>query len=292
MTGETTNEEKYYKFGIIGFPIGHSLSSVMHEAALKSLDLKVEYQTLETKPEDLIDRIKMLKRDNFNGFNVTIPHKVPVSLFLSKVDEYANLAGSVNTIKILEDKSLEGFNTDVYGYIKAIPDDVDLKGKKAAILGTGGAARAVIVGLKSLGVAEITLFTRNIIDSHQTAETFRNKFPDLKINLVQNEFLQTLEEFSIVTNTTPLGMRGFHAGISPFNEELINTLPKDGIVYDIVYNPTKTELLKQTIKAGRRAIGGLDMLVYQGARAFEIWTGIKPEPDKMKIAALEKLLDS
>ena len=87
-------------------------------------------------------------------------------------------------------------------------------------------------------------------------------------------------------------MRGFHAGISPFNEELINTLPKDGIVYDIVYNPTKTELLKQTIKAGRRAIGGLDMLVYQGARAFEIWTGIKPEPDKMKIAALEKLLDS
>ena len=181
MTGETTNEEKYYKFGIIGFPIGHSLSSVMHEAALKSLDLKGEYQTLETKPEDLIDRIKMLKRDNFNGFNVTIPHKVPVSLFLSKVDEYANLAGSVNTIKILEDKSLEGFNTDVYGYIKAIPDDVDLKGKKAAILGTGGAARAVIVGLKSLGVAEITLFTRNIIDSHQTAETFRNKFPDLKI---------------------------------------------------------------------------------------------------------------
>jgi len=284
-------DDTYYKFGIIGFPIGHSLSSVMHEAALKSLGLKGEYQPLETHPEDLVDRIKMLKRDNFNGFNVTIPHKVPISLFLSKVDEYANLAGSVNTVKILEDKTLEGFNTDVYGYLKAIPEDVDLKGKKAAVLGTGGAARAIIVGLKSLGVSEITLFTRNIIDSHQTAETFRKKFPEIKINLVQNEFLHSLEEFSIVTNTTPLGMKGFRAGISPLNEELIQTLPKDGIVYDIVYNPTKTELIKQAARVGRRTIGGLDMLVYQGIRAFEIWTGIKPEPDKMKIAALEKLLN-
>lgn len=285
-------DEKCYKFGIIGFPIGHSLSSVMHEAALKSLGLKGEYQTLETHPEDLVDRIKMLKRDNFNGFNVTIPHKVPISLFLSKVDEYANLAGSVNTVKILEDKSLEGFNTDVYGYVKAIPESVKLKDKKAAILGTGGAARAVIIGLKSLGVSEITLLTRNIVDSHQTAETFRKKFTDLKINLMQNESLQSLDEFSIITNTTPLGMKGFHAGISPFTEELIQTLPKDGIVYDIVYNPAKTELLKQAENVGRCTIGGLDMLVYQGARAFEIWTGIKPEPDKMKIAALEKLLDS
>ena len=230
--------------------------------------------------------------DNYNGFNVTIPHKVPVSLFLSKVDDYANRAGSVNTVKILEDKSLEGFNTDVFGYVKAIPEDVDLKGKKAAILGTGGAARAVIVGLKSLGVSEITMFTRNIVDAHQTAESFRKKFPDLKINLMQNESLHSLDEFSIVTNTTPLGMRGFHAGISPFNEELLQTLPKEGVVYDIVYNPTKTELLKQAAKLGRRTIGGLDMLVHQGARAFEIWTGITPDTDKMKIAALEKLLDS
>ena len=113
----------------------------------------------------------------------------------------------------------------------------------------------------------------------------------MKINLVQNEFLQSLDEFSIVTNTTPLGMRGFHAGISPFTVELIQTMPKDGIIYDIVYNPTKTELIKQAIKAERRTIGGLDMLVHQGARAFEIWTGIEPDTDKMKIAALERLLD-
>lgn len=284
--------EEYYKFGIIGYPIGHSLSSVMHEAALKALGLKGEYQTLETDPEDLIDRIKYLKRDNFTGFNVTIPHKVPISLFLSQVDEFANLAGSVNTVKILEDKTLSGFNTDVYGFCKAIPEDIDLKGTHAAVFGTGGASRAVVVGLHSLGVSEITLYTRNIVDAHNTAESFRQKFPDIKINLIQNELLNTLERFSIVVNTTPLGMQSFYAGISPINEEIMNTLPKDGLIYDIVYNPLKTELINQAARCGKKYIGGLDMLVHQGARAFEIWTGMKPDTDKMKIAALEKLLAS
>jgi len=290
MADETANE-KYYKFGIIGYPLGHSLSSVMHEAALKALGLKGEYNALETEPEDLIDRIKMLKRENYFGFNVTIPHKVPVSLFLSKVDEYANLAGSVNTVKILDDKTLEGFNTDIYGFIKPI-ENVELKGKKAAILGTGGAARGVVVGLKSLGVSEIDFYTRNIIDSHSAIEGFRNKFPEIKINLIQNEFLKTLEDCAIVVNTTPLGMKGKYADISPLEEDIVKTLPEDGLVYDIVYNPIKTELIKRAEKTGRKYIGGLDMLVYQGARAFEIWTGQTPNIDKMKIAALEKLLDT
>lgn len=285
---DNSKKDTYYKFGIIGYPLGHSLSPVMHNAALKSLGLKGEYQLLETSPEDLIDRIKMLKRDNFFGFNVTIPHKVPVSLFLSKVDEYANLAGSVNTVRILEDKSLEGFNTDVYGFIKPI-ENMDLNDKKAAILGTGGASRAVIVGLKSLGISEISLYTRNIIDSHKVAESFRQKFPDLKINLVQNEFLTSLEEFSIVVNTTPLGMKGRFIDESPLSDNTVRTLSNDAIIYDIVYNPIKTKLIRQAEKAGKKCIGGIDMLVHQGARAFEIWTGNTPNTDKMKIAALEKL---
>lgn len=282
--------EKYYKFGIIGYPLGHSLSSVMHQAALKALNLDGEYNTLETEPEDLIDRIKMLKRENYFGFNVTIPHKVPISLFLSKVDEYANLAGSVNTVKILEDKTLEGFNTDIYGFMEPIKN-LDLNGKKAAILGTGGAARGVIVGLQSLGVSQIDFYTRNIVDSHAAIEGFRKKFPEIKINLVQNEFLNTISMYSIVVNTTPLGMKGKYADIAPLSEKIVETLPDDGLIYDIVYNPIKTELIKYAEKAGKKYIGGLDMLVYQGARAFEIWTGKAPNPDKMKIAALEQLLD-
>ena len=264
--------EKYYKFGIIGYPLGHSLSSVMHQAALKALDLDGEYNALETEPEDLVDRIKMLKRENYFGFNVTIPHKVPISLFLSKVDEYANLAGSVNTVKILEDKTLEGFNTDIYGFIEPIKN-LDLKDKKAAILGTGGAARGVVVGLKSLGVSQIDFYTRNIVDSHAAIEGFRKKFPEIKINLVQNEFLNTISMYSIVVNTTPLGMKGKYADVSPLSEKIVKTLPYDGLIYDIVYNPIKTELIKYAEKNGKKYIGGLDMLVYQVARAFEIWTG-------------------
>lgn len=282
--------EKYYKFGIIGYPLGHSLSSVMHQAALKALNLDGEYNTLETEPEDLIDRIKMLKRENYFGFNVTIPHKVPISLFLSKVDEYANLAGSVNTVKILEDKTLEGFNTDIYGFMEPIKN-LDLNGKKAAILGTGGAARGVVVGLKSLGVSQIDFYTRNIVDSHAAIEGFRKKFPEITINLIQNEFLNTVSIYSIVVNTTPLGMKGKYADVSPLSEKIVKTLPDDGLIYDIVYNPIKTELIKYAEKADKKYIGGLDMLVYQGARAFEIWTGKAPNPDKMRIAALEKLLD-
>ncbi len=291
-TSQTQAEiEKYYKFGIIGYPLGHSLSSVMHMTALKALGLKGEYNPLETDPEDLVDRIKMLKRENYFGFNVTIPHKVPISLFLSKVDEYANLAGSVNTVKILEDKSLEGFNTDIYGFIKPI-ENLDLKGKKAAILGTGGAARGVVVGLKSLGVNQIDFYTRNIVDSHAAIEGFRKKFPEVTINLVQNEFLNTISMYSIVVNTTPLGMKGKYADVSPLSDEIVKTLPDDGLIYDIVYNPIKTELIKKAEKYGKKYMGGLDMLVYQGARAFEIWTGKAPNPDKMKIAALYQLLDS
>lgn len=282
--------EKYYKFGIIGYPLGHSLSSVMHQAALKALNLDGEYNTLETEPEDLIDRIKMLKRENYFGFNVTIPHKVPISLFLSKVDEYANLAGSVNTVKILEDKTLEGFNTDIYGFMEPIKN-LDLNEKKAAILGTGGAARGVVVGLKSLGVNQIDFYTRNIVDSHAAIEGFRKKFPEITINLIQNEFLNTVSIYSIVVNTTPLGMKGKYADISPLSEKIVKTLPDDGLIYDIVYNPIKTELIKYAEKADKKYIGGLDMLVYQGARAFEIWTEKAPNPDKMKIAALEQLLD-
>ncbi len=287
----TSETGKYYKFGIIGYPLGHSLSSVMHKAALEAAGLEGEYNALETEPCNLVDRIKMLKRENYVGFNVTIPHKVPVSLFLSKVDEYANLAGAVNTVKISDDKSLEGFNTDIYGFIKPV-EKLELKDKKAAILGTGGAARGVVVGLKSLGVSGIDFYTRNIIDSHSVIEGFRKKFPEIQINLVQNEFLNTISGYSIVVNTTPLGMKGKYADLSPLSDSVVKTLPDDGIIYDIVYNPIKTELIKKAEKFNKKYIGGLDMLVYQGARAFEIWTGKTPNIDKMKIAALEKLLDS
>ena len=278
-----------YKFGIIGNPLSHSLSKVMQEAAFKSLDLQGSYDVLETKSEDLIQRIKFLKTNNYDGFNVTIPHKVPITVFLSEVDDVANMAGSVNTVLINEDKTLKGFNTDVYGFMKPI-DDMDLNGKKAAVLGTGGASRAVVCGLSLKGISKIDMFSRNVINSSNAVNTLKERFKDIEIKLLQYEILSSLKDVDIVVNTTPLGMKNFRQGISPLSDEIIQTLPDDAIVYDIVYNPIKTELINKAIKYNKQYKTGIDMLVYQGAKAFEIWTGQKPNVDKMKIAALEALL--
>jgi shikimate dehydrogenase len=279
-----------YKLGIIGYPLSHSLSSVMQQAALKSCGFEGTYEVLETKPEELISRIKMLKAQGYNGFNVTIPHKVATTLFVDQFDEYANLSGAINTVKILEDKTLFGYNTDVYGFIHSLPQGFNLQGQNAAVLGTGGAARAVVTALVNLNVKSVTLFTRNVANSHDIVQGFREKFKDIEIKLSQNELLNSLNEFKILVNTTPLGMKNFAAGVSPISDNIIKTLRADGLVYDIVYNPTKTRLIEQAQQFGKLYVGGADMLVYQGARAFEIWTGVIPDVKTMKIALLENLV--
>jgi len=279
-----------YKFGIIGHPLSHSLSNIMHQAAFKECGFEGTYDVLDTKPEDIVSRIKFLKANNYNGFNVTIPHKVTVSLFLEQFDEYANLAGAVNTVKIMDDKTLYGYNTDVYGFIKALPKGFNLLGESAAILGTGGASRAVCTGLSTLGIKSIDLFSRNVIDSHNVVEGFRNKFKNVEINLYQKEILKSLEKYKIVINTTPLGMKNFAADLSPLSDEAVKTLKDDALIYDIVYNPIKTEFIKQAIKYNKQYVTGVDMLVLQGARAFEIWTDKMPDVNAMKVAVLENLL--
>ncbi len=276
--------------GIIGHPLSHSLSNVMQQAALKTSGLEGTYEVLDTPSEDLITRVKMLKIQGYNGFNVTIPLKVPITLFLEQFDEYANLSGAVNTVKILDDRTLYGYNTDVWGFINSLPKDFVLTGKKAAVLGTGGASRAICTALKTLGVRQIDLYTRNVVDSHDTIEGFRNKFKDVEIKLFQNEFMEDLSEYKIVINTTPLGMKNFAQQLSPIKEEVIKTLDDNSMIYDIVYNPPKTELLKLCEKHNKQYKSGIDMLVLQGARAFEIWTGVMPDINAMKIAVLENFI--
>lgn len=278
-----------YKLGIIGYPLGHSISAAIQKAGLESLGLGGSYDVLETPPEDLINRIKFLKSNNYNGFNVTIPLKVPMSLFLDDIDDYANIAGCVNTVKIGEDKSFYGFNTDIYGFKKAIPVEVDLDGKNASILGTGGASRAAVVGLAERGVKEIDFYTRNIINSRQTLDYVRAKFPEITFNVYQIQNIRSLAGTSIVVNATPIGMKGFMADQMPLERADLDKLSPDTVVYDIVYNPVKTILIQEAQKRGLRTIGGLDMLIYQAERALNIWTGKNPDVKLMKIAALEAL---
>ena len=282
-----------YKFGLIGYPLSHSMSKVIQEAAFKSIGLEGVYEILETEQEDLVSRIKYLRSNGFQGFNVTIPLKVPITLFLSGVDNVANVAGCANTIKITEDSSLYGYNTDVYGFVEAIPEDYrkNLEGEKAAVLGAGGAARAVGVGLSILKLKEIDFYARNIVNASQMADALRQNFPNVKMQCKQIESLTNLSEYKLLVNTTPIGMRSKAMGISPIDEDVIKTMNKDSTVYDIVYNPLKTELIRLAKKHEINTIKGLDMLIYQGAKAFEIWTGKKPNIASMKIAALEEMAE-
>ena len=276
------------KFGLIGYPLGHSLSTYIHEAGFKSLDCKdYTYELLETHPESLVDRIKYLKYENYGGFNVTIPLKLPITVFLDEVDDSAELVGAVNTVVINSDKTLKGYNTDLAGFVNAIPKDIILTGKTAGILGTGGAARAAIAGLASLGIKNFKIYTRNIPNSVDLIGHLEKKYPGIEFNPYQIEHIRNLGDIDILVNCTPIGMKGRGAGYTPVEEPELCTLPKSAIIYDVVYNPRKTLLIKLAQKNGYRTINGLDMLIHQAVEAEKIWTGRTPDFKDMKIAALE-----
>lgn len=280
-----------YKLGLIGHHLSHSLSEVIHKAGLESLGIDGAYEILETAPEDLISRIKYLKANNYDGFNVTIPLKVPMALFLDHIDRSADVSGSVNTIKIRADRTFHGFNTDIYGFQKAIPESIQkqLNNSNVSILGTGGASRAAAVGLIELGVKQINFFSRNIINSSDIVNYLRKTFPDIIFKLYQNSSTGELFNSAMIINTTPIGMKGNSADKMPLTLEVISKLPKDTVIYDAIYNPSKTLLLQKAKEYGLETINGLDMLIYQAAKAEEIWTGKVPDINKMKIAALENL---
>ncbi len=282
--------KKGFKLALIGHPLGHSLSPILHNAAFKQTGLSGSYELIDTPPEDLISKIKYLKSNGYYGFNVTIPFKVPLTLFLSKYDEYMNITGSVNTIKIEEDGTLSGFNTDVFGFMQAIPEDINLEGKKAAIIGTGGAARAVCAGLFKKGIKKIDLYTRNILNSTETIKTLRERFNEIEFQAVQLSMMKELNDVDILVNASPVGMKDFAQGASPVDDENIKTLPDNAIIYDIVYNPVKTELISKAIKYNKRYVQGLDMLIWQAIKAFEIWTGKTPDFNTLKVTVLEKFL--
>lgn len=277
------------KFAVIGFPLGHSLSSVIHKAGFKSLGIDAQYETLETDPEDLVTRIKLLKNGNYKGFNVTIPLKLPVALFVDEVDKSADIASAINTVVINPDRTMKGYNTDVIGFKKAIPSEFKLSGKVAGILGTGGASRAATVALAESGVKEIRFYTRNIPNSLDLLNYMRRVFPSVQFDAYQIEHIRDLSMVDILVNTTPIGMLGRAADMTPVEKPQLATLPQGALVYDVIYNPRKTIFLKLAEELGYKTVNGVDMFIGQAAAAEEIWTGRTPNTDLMKIALLEVL---
>lgn len=274
--------------GLIGDPVEHSISPAIHNAAFKKSGLDYIYLPFRVTSENLPGAITALRSLDLRGLNVTIPHKVAVMPLLDEIDAVAKNIGAVNTI-VNNNGHLTGYNTDAAGFLKSlVKRDIDPSGKKVVILGAGGVARAISFALTEQK-AEIEILNRS--GSPDPAEKLAanlSKHSKSKIHaaeLSEPNLKQALKQADILINATSVGM-------SPNTDNSLvppELLKPDMVVYDVVYNPQKTRLLADAEKAGAVVIGGLDMLIWQGALAFELWTGVEAPLDTMTDMAVKLL---
>ncbi len=258
------------KAGVLGWPVEHSLSPRLHNYWLKKYGIEGSYEALPVEPEKLAALLKALPVQGFRGVNLTIPHKEMALKIVDHIEPLAQQVGAINTIIVREDGSLEGRNTDVFGFAQNLrAQQVDVKGKPVTVLGAGGAARAAIVALREMGAAEIRLVNR----TREKAEMLKREFGDLLPIYEWAEYPKAFEGTSLLANTTPLGMKSPETK-SPFD---LSALPKTAVVTDIVYTPLMTGLLKDAHARGHKIVDGLGMLIYQAQPAFKAWFGIEPE---------------
>jgi len=274
--------------GLIGYPVEHSLSPAMHNSAFAALNLNWCYVPLPVRPERLGKAVAGLRALGFVGANVTVPHKEAVISHLDHIAPAAQAIGAVNTIAmssaVVREGKLIGYNTDWRGFLTALSEGgFDPQGKRAVILGAGGAARAVVYALAQAG-AQVIVLNRTLARAQALVKDFSPLFPTLPLTP------QTLEEQTadthLLVNTTPVGMWP-EVDKSIWPEDL--PFPGHLTVFDLVYNPRQTTLLRQARRAGAKVIGGLGMLVHQGAVAFELWTGEKAPVETMYEAANKTL---
>lgn len=278
-------DSKRKKFGVIGHPIEHSLSPVMHNAVFRKLELDYEYSAFDVKRGELEKFIEDAK-SNFIGLNVTIPHKIAVMKFLDEIGKEAELIGAVNTIKFKNGKTT-GFNTDGIGCVKALEEAGEgIKEKRILILGAGGAARAIAFQLV-LENSEVLISNRNMENAFKLGEDIKKKLnKDVElIRFSKNEIEKKLQETDILINATPVGMFP-EVDKSIINPEII---PSRVVVMDIVYNPIKTKLLGEAEKRGCKTVDGVGMFIHQGAESLRLWLGITPPVDVMRRAVIEGL---
>jgi shikimate dehydrogenase len=257
--------------GIIGHPVEHSLSPLMQNAALAKLGLDYVYLPFPVQPQNLKQALDGFAAINVVGFNATIPHKRAIIPLLSEIEPIAQAVGAVNTVVRRNDKWI-GTNTDVEGFIAPLQTlDRDWSQTIAVILGNGGAARAVVAGCTQLGCASIHVVGRNL----EKLKEFRDSWKDspIQINLQVHQWdslPEIINKANLLINTTPIGMYP-KVENSPIDVELFTHLPKDTIVYDLIYTPSPTKFLQYAQQANKTAIDGLEMLVQQGAAALKIW---------------------
>lgn len=268
--------------GLIGHPVEHSLSPIMHNEALRDKNLNYVYLAFDVpSPENLKHVVNGAKSLGMGGFNITIPYKLDIIKYLDRIDNESELIGAVNTVKI-ENNTATGYNTDGLGARMSLEEELGkVENKNILIIGAGGASRAVAFELAKNN--DITIINRTVEKARILSEEISKKLNKL-INYGNLNI--DIKEFDIIIHTTPIGMYP-NVDVQP----IINTddINESMVVMDLIYNPEETVLLKEAKKQGAKTINGLGMLVYQGAIAFEIWTGVKPDVEVMKRALREVL---
>ena len=273
--------------GLIGWPTGHSVSPRMHNAAFAALGLDWCYVPLPVNinPSSRIgEAVFGVRALGLRGANVTVPHKQAVMPHLDHLTPAAEVIGAVNTIIVQADGTLLGDNTDAPGFIADLRDNgVDPQGKRVIVLGAGGSARAVVYGLATAGATHITVANRTLERANELVTTLQPRVPNCPLQscALPDDLATIALDSDLIINCTSLGMTPKVDGL-PW----LPTLPfrPDQAVYDLVYNPRQTRLLVQAQTDGAHAVGGIGMLVWQGAIAFERWTGITPPVDVMRQA--------
>ncbi len=277
--------------GIIGYPLGHSISPIFQQAAFDHYRLDATYERWETPEDQLKSRVESLRLEENRGANVTVPYKEQVIPFL---DGLRGDAAAINAVNVIfkEGGSLLGTNTDVYGFLHALEVDghFDPRGKRVVVIGAGGVARAVVYALLKAGASRVTVANRGAERAHKLLGDLRRFVSTGQeaavVTLDKDSVAPILRDCHLLVNCTSLGMKGSQERDTPLPEDLI---PPGALAYDLVYNPTETVFLKEARAAGARTLGGLPMLVYQGAASFELWTGREAPIDIMLESARQAL---
>ena len=273
--------DRQFRLGIIGDPVSHSISPAMQQPAFDALGIPATYELWHTVAADLPARIASLRDPEVLGASVTVPHKLAVMEHLDEISTLARRVGAVNTV-INRDGRLFGDNTDAHGFAVSLEEVCpDAKQRSALILGAGGAARAVVLALESLGVTQITLANRGSARAEALARDLAPTALHL-IGMDEARLADALPNVSVLINATSLG---WHPGEAPISLDLLSLLPSDAVVADLTYRDT--DLLKAARGRDLGTLDGLAMLVYQGARAFQLWTGREAPVTVMMDAALQ-----
>ena len=274
-----------FRLGLIGDPVAHSLSPAIQGAALAAIGLDATYELWQTPAAELAGRVASLRAADVLGANVTVPHKLAVMEHLDEVTPLARRAGAVNTI-VHRDGRLAGDNTDVHGFATSLfAACPDASSRPTLVLGAGGAARAVVLALESLGVSQITLANRN----RERAERLAADLAPTPLRVVAADdatLRRELPQAPLLVNATSLG---WHPGETPVPLDLLAVLPPTCFVVDLTYR--ETDLLTAASARGLRTLDGLPMLVHQGARALELWTG-RPAPLAVMLDAATRARDA